>query len=82
MTYWIGPRAAIDAANLAAYAAYIAAAPTALRDGETLPNPTTAWAEPLQDAAGNWVIPAHPGMTVPAGVQAVSLPDWPAANTL
>ncbi|WP_374290431.1 hypothetical protein [Paenirhodobacter enshiensis] len=67
MSYWTGSEAAIAAANAAAWAAYIADYPTAEQGGETVANPTTAWAIPAPTAAGDWAIPAYPGMAAPDG---------------
>lgn len=76
MSYWTGDAAAIAAANAAAWAAYRADHPTAEQGGETVVNPTTAWAEPAQTADGHWAIPAYPGMAVPEGcAEAVAWPE-------
>lgn len=77
-TYWIGPRAAIDAANVLAFNAYIGAHPTAIcgETGDEIENPTRAWAVPTQDVNGAWVIPAYDGLE-PAGVTATENVEWP-----
>ncbi|KFI25148.1 hypothetical protein [Paenirhodobacter enshiensis] len=76
MSYWTGSEAAIAAANAAAWAAYIADYPTAEHGGETVANPTTAWAEPAPTVAGDWAIPAYPGMTAPEGCREVAAVEW------
>ncbi len=77
MSYWTGSEATIAAANAAAWAAYIADYPTAEHGGETVANPTTAWAEPAPTVAGDWAIPAYPGMTAPEGCTEVAAVEWP-----
>ncbi len=77
MSYWTGSEAAIAAANAVAWAAYIGAHPTAEQGGETVANPTTAWAEPAPTAAGDWAIPAYPGMAAPDGCAEVAAVEWP-----
>ncbi|WP_442773547.1 hypothetical protein [Paenirhodobacter enshiensis] len=77
MSYWTGSEAAIAAANAAAWAAYIADYPTAEHGGETVANPTTAWAIPAQTVAGDWAILAYPGMPVLEGCAEVAAVEWP-----
>lgn len=77
MSYWTGDAAAIAAANAAAWAAYRTDHPTAEQGGETVANPTTAWAEPAPTAAGAWAIIAYPGMAAPEGCREAEAVEWP-----
>lgn len=76
MRYWVGGEAEIKAANDSSVAAYLTANPNAECSGETMPNPTTAWAVPAQTAAGDWAILAYPGLDAPDGVSEVETVEW------
>lgn len=81
MAYWTGTEDAVQSAADAAFAAYIAAHPTAERDGKTIPNPTTAWDVPRETAtAGVWAIRAYDEIEVPEGCTVAEAVDWPEAD--
>lgn len=81
MSYWTGTQAAVQAAADAAFAAYIAAHPTAERNGAEIPNPTTAWDVPRETAtAGVWAILAYSGIEAPDGCTVAEAIDWPEAD--
>lgn len=81
MSYWTGTQEAVQAAADAAFAAYIAAHPTATQDGDVIENPTTAWDIPRETAtAGVWAIMAYDGIAVPEGCAVVVAIDWPEAD--
>lgn len=81
MSYWTGTQTAVQAAADAAFATYIAAHPTAERDGAEIPNPTTAWDVPRETATpGVWAIRAYDGIAAPEGCTAAEAVDWPEAE--
>lgn len=81
--FWTGSKAAIEAAEAQALAAELAEHPTVLRGGEAIPNPTTAWAIPMEtDQPGVWAIPARSGMTLPEGCAETDAVSWPVSGAL
>lgn len=77
MSYWIGSEAAITDAERVAFAAYYEENPTATDpDGNIIPNPTMAWAIPMQTDSGQWAIIANDRVDAPDGCELVDHVDW------
>lgn len=77
MKYWIGSEAAIIAAEAQA-AAIVTAQVAHDQDGNEVPNPLRFWAVPMQEAGGQWVIPAYPEMDTPEECDIVENVECPA----
>lgn len=76
MTYWTGPKEAIEDAE--SQAAAIVKAIPAYRNGVQVENPTQRWAEVRETTtAGVWAIPAYPDMDAPEGCAEVESVDFP-----
>lgn len=77
MTFWIGKRAAIEAAE--ALAAQRVVGGPEFSGGVEVPQAeriTRRWAIPLPTADGRWAIPAMHGLT-PPDVDEVPVVEWP-----
>jgi|GEM_PF-1280253 len=80
MTWWLGSRAAIVAAEALA-AAEVVGEPE-YRNGREVPPDqriTESWAKPHQTADGRWAILAYERLA-PAGVELVEEVVWPAVE--
>jgi len=80
MTFWIGRKAAIAAAELLAAQRVVGGSEHC--EGAELPEAeriTTCWAIPLPTADGRWAIPALAGLA-PADVDTVAAVDWATAD--